>query len=357
MWIKELQTDNFRNLVDGQVQFEPGLNWLYGPNGHGKTNCLESAYLSLTGKSFRTPSARDLLRVDGKECSLVSKVVKGTTTWEYGVRLGKGKTTRLLGGKVCKSLDFFKSASIMAFTARAKNMVDGVPDDRRRFIDRMIACTEPQYMILLSKYRKIMSQLRPVLLQRGDLGVYRGFKAILAPVSRAIVDRRMGFIDQIKDEAGAIFTDVFQGQGKLRLAYKIRNVPKLEFYEKHLLDICAQEMLHRKSLSGPHLDDLEIVVEDHAARHFASSGQVRAIVLATKLAVREVYFRKFGYYPVLLLDDIDAELDPVRLGGLLSFLSKRGQCLISTSKYGTIGAHLEGCVYVVEAGRISPKEG
>lgn len=288
-----------------------------------------------------------------REGALNSQVVKGSSTWDFGIRLGKGKTTRLLGGKVSKSLDFFKASSIIAFTARAKNMVEGSPDDRRRFIDRMIACNEPQYMVLLSKYRKILGQLRQVLHKRGDLGVYKGFKTILAPVARAIVEKRMGFLEEIKGEAGEFFRDVFAGAGELHLTYKVRNVPDLNYYERSLMEVCAQELLHGKSLSGPHLDDLQIMVEDHAARRFASSGQVRAIVLATKLAVRETYFRRFGFYPVLLLDDIDAELDPKRLNGLLSFLSKRGQCLISTSKYATIRAHLEGCVYVVDAGRIS----
>ncbi len=355
MWIKELQAKGFRNLEEGRLTLQPGLNWLHGGNGQGKTNYLEAAYFSLTGKSFRTKNAAELIMRGASECAISARVVKGVNTWEYGVRFGQGKTTRLLGGKACASLDFFKSSSIIAFTARSKNLVEGSPDDRRRFIDRMIACTEPEYMMLLSKYRKILSQLRPVLLKRGDLGVYRGFKSILAPVGRAIVEKRRGFLENVRGQAGELYRDVFQGSGALELTYKTRNVPDLAHYEQQMMQVSAQELLHGKSLVGPHLDDLEISLRDVAARRYASSGQVRAVVLSTKMAVRDRYFQRFGYHPIFLLDDIDAELDPDRLRALLSYLSTRGQCLISTSKYDTIGANLEGAVYVVDAGRISPQ--
>lgn len=356
LWIKELETVNFRNIIDSRIQFGSGLNWLYGSNGQGKTNCLEAIYFSMTGKSFRTHLNREVLCNRKMGGRLRARVVKVGGTWEFGIEFAGGKATRLLDGKPCKSLDFFKSGAVIAFTARAKNLVNGTPQDRRQFLDSMIACMEPEFILLLGRYRKIRNQVRQSLHSRVELAVYRGFKKILCPVAFAIVCKRHSFLEQVAQEACEIYGRVFQGEGELMLLYKLSNGQLGKNYENHMMEISARELLYGKSMMGPHLDDLDIKIKEHKARRFASSGQVRAIVLSTQLAVREAYFRRFGHYPLMLLDDIDAELDSQRLDGLLSYLLGRGQTLISTSKCDTMRPHLEDHLYAVEAGRISPKE-
>ena len=118
------------------------------------------------------------------------------------------------------------------------------------------------------------------------------------------------------------------------------------------MDVSAQELLLGRGMAGPHLDDLEIRFKDNRARNYASSGQVRAIVLSLKLAVRELIFQEKKVVPLLLLDDIDAELDTERLGRLLEYLEGSGQTLITTSKYGIISGR-NAAVFLVQAGRIS----
>lgn len=355
MWVKELHTHNLRNLHNGRIQLESGLNWFCGENGQGKTNLLEAVYFSLTGKSFRTSRMLEVLREPKEEALATVKMMRKTNSWEQGMLVREGKGSRQMNGKACKAMDFFRQSTVICFTARSKSLVEGAPEDRRRFLDRMICSLDPQYLYQIAKYRKIHKQLKPILVKRGDLGVYRSYKQMLIPQARLIVERRQQFLDSILERATGIFRDIFDGDGDLDLSYRVRGVKDMESYERTMMDVCAQELLYGRGMVGPHLDDLDIQLKSRKAGKYASSGQVRAIVLSTKLAVREAYGEGHGSYPILLLDDLDAELDERRLNKLLKYLQKHGQTLISTSKYGTISSHFEGCIFVVDAGRISPQ--
>jgi DNA replication and repair protein RecF len=284
-----------------------------------------------------------------------AELLKKNAITVFGIEFSRGQSKRFIGGKACRPFDYLQAGAVMAFTARSKNLVEGNPEDRRRFLDRMITYLDPHHISRLSRYRKILGQLRSLLVGDRNLGVYKGFKSTLAPFAREIVDKRRSFLTEVRDSAGRIYRDVFEGQGQLHLEYKMRGIADFSSYEKRINDISAREVLYGKSMIGPHLDDLNIALSDSKARRYASSGQVRAIVLSLKIAVHQAYFESFGSHPVLLLDDIDAELDPKRLKRLLDYLSGRGQTLISTSKYDTIMAHREGCVHIVDAGRISPE--
>lgn len=353
LWIQSLQFRNFRNLRDDQASFQQGLNWIVGENGQGKTNCLEAIYFALTSKSFRTTRLADLVNEDQKTNEVRGELVKNDHISRLGVTFEQGKTSRFLFDKVVKSFDYIQTGACIAFTARSKSLVDGAPEDRRRFLDRMICYGQPQHLIRLSKYRKILGQLKRILHTNKDLQVYQSFKTSMIPLAVEVAQARMQFLEDIRKDTLVIYRDVFKGQGDLYFEYKLRNCEVLEKLPQKLGDLSAQEVLYSKSMAGPHLDDLQIRFQDKKASRYASSGQVRAIVLSMKLAVRKAYFDRVGLMPVLLLDDIDAELDTARLDSLLDYLQGPGQVLITTSKYGIVKRRRKGIVFHVEAGRIS----
>ena len=352
MRIRSLQLKNFRNLDDGQTQFENGCNWVYGSNGQGKTNLLEAIYFVLTSKSFRTNRLADLLRHEEKSCEVAAELFKGEHITRFGVAVRDGKTSRYLGQSPCRPMDFFKAGAVMAFTARSKNLVEGNPDDRRRFIDRMISYLDPSHIVDLSRYRKVQSQLKGILHKSRDLAVFRSFKQTLIPIALKITKKRMLFLDELKEDASQIYREIFGGD-ELYFEYKIKNCQNIDKYDQLMFDYCAQEVLYGKFMMGPHIDDLDVRFTTGKARRFASSGQVRAIVLSFKLAVRQAYRNRFGFSPVFLLDELDAELDPVRFTRVSTHLEGHGQSLITTSKYGTIEECKGITVFKVDTGRIS----
>lgn len=356
MDVLSLEVRNFRNLEDSVVPFQSGINWLKGDNGQGKTSCLEAIYFALTTKSFRTHRLNDMLFDRKNPASISVKVQKDVGYQTFGSQIDDGKVKRTIGEKACQSMDLFQAVSCMEFTARSKLLVEGYPDDRRRFIDRMICVLDPQFIYTLSKYNRIQAQLRKLLMQNDvNLALYRSFKQTVVDLAAAIVQKRMAFIEDIRERAVALNSEVFKNEGELFFEYKIKSVEDVTHYAQRYMDVSAQEVNNRKSMIGPHLDELSFAFKSKKAKVMASSGQVRAIVFCFQLAVREAYFRRFNQWPILLLDDIDAELDSLRLNNLLDHLTGLGQTLITTSKYGTMRGRMNDYILDVNAGCISPE--
>lgn len=355
MWLQELEVRNFRNLEDACFSFERGLNWLVGGNGQGKSNCLEAVYFALTSKSFRTPKLKDLVRNPKEETEVSGTLIKKDLPAVLGIKIWQGKSQRFIAKKACNALDYIELGSVIAYSSRSVNLVEGMPEDRRRFLDRMISYLHPHHMLGLAKYRKIFSQLKTILLRGRDLQVYRGFKSTALELAQRIALERISFLQDIRGRCLEIYHDVFGGEGELYFEYRLKNCSEVNQLPGRMMELSAREMLHGKSMIGPHLDDLDILFRGHRAKRFASSGQVRAIVLSMKLAVLEAVRGDLGFYPILLLDDIDAELDSNKLKGLVTYLGGKGQILISTSKYGTIEANRLDNVLMVSGGRISPE--
>ncbi len=353
MWLKRLEVKNLRNLAEDAIGFENGFNWLVGPNGQGKTNCLEAVYFVLTGKSFRTTRLNDLVQQSSQSSHVLCDLVKKNHSLKFGVVVEQGKSKRYLGDKAVKADAFFRNGAVMAFTSRSKNLVDGSPEDRRRFLDRMICYLDPDHLNLLGRYRQIMGQIKKIIHQRSDLALLKSFKTAAVPIASSLAGVRLRFLESVLGRAQSIYSEVFDGQEQLSVSYRLRNCGSLEKLEQRMMDLSSQELLHGRSMIGPHLDDLDIRIKVKKAKCYASSGQVRAIVLSMKLAVRELFFEKKDCFPILLLDDIDSELDSLRLEKLMDYLSNRGQTLITTSKYGIINTSRTGKVFQVKAGRIS----
>ncbi len=351
MRLQQLNARRFRNLQDGDVRLDDGVNWFGGDNGQGKTNFLEAVYFLLTSKSFRTVRFSDLIRGQESDLEVGGALIKGKRTQDISVRIEDAKRSLFISGKPCSVFDYLQNGAAISFTARSKSLVEGSPDDRRRFIDRMVSYLEPNHMLDLKRYRRIQNQLRRTLIRDKDLRVYQSFKTPMAPVAERIARRRADLLESYSAQAVELYKSVFLGEGDLFFEYKTKNIDDFDRYQARILDVSAQELLHERALAGPHLDDLTISFRNNKAKSVASSGQIRAIVLSLKLAVREAYKNRFNYYPILLLDDIDAELDMARLKRLIDYLGERGQTLVSTSKYGIIEPW-RGSVFEVKKGII-----
>ena len=352
MWIKEIEGAHFRNLDSAKVELQQGIHWLVGQNGQGKTNFLEMIYFTLTGKSFRTSRISELIQSGENETRIRAELIKGERVCRLGLHVKDGKCKRYLGEKTLRTLDFLRIGSVLGFTARSKRLVDGYPEDRRQFLDRMVCYLEPEHIPRMSQYKKIQNQLRGILHGKKDLRLYQSFKNAAAPIAKQIIQARLNLLSQIEEKTRCLYRDIFLADESLSFSYQHKNCREFSRFEKIMMDLSAQELLRGRTLIGPHLDNLDINIGPEGAKGYASSGQVRAIVLSLKLAVRQTYQEQFGFFPILLLDDIDAELDSVRMDSLLSYLNGLGQVLISTSKYGIIKGR-KGPVFEVEVGRIS----
>ena len=361
MLLASIEASNFRNL-SGKIEWGPRLNIIYGNNGQGKTNWLEAIYLLARTKSFRTQRLQEAIKF-GEEIA----VVRGTVTTgvdferELQVSLQNNSKTIFVNAKRETLTRYLSQLQVFSFTAADLDVVRGMPEARRRFIDRGIASLRPAYLRTIADYNKVVKQKNRVL-QLANEGEFTLAKTedLLGPWNDQLV--RLGVeIHQSRTEYVTKLNATLERQLFERRDVTTRYVSSLEDkgdlsdYESLLRSRMAvrlpAEVAAGHALIGPHRDDLEILLDGREIKVFGSSGQQRSALLLLDLASISLYNSSANDHPVFIIDDVDAELDERRIKHLLEYLENRTQTFITTSKR----CHVEGFfsranVYEIEEG-------
>ena len=361
MLLAAIEATNFRNL-SGRIEWGPRLNIIYGNNGQGKTNWLEAIYLLARTKSFRTQRLQEAIRF-GEEIA----VVRGTVTTglelerELQVSLHNNTKTIFVNAKRETLTRYLSQLQVFSFTAADLDVVRGMPEARRRFIDRGVSSLKPAYLKTIADYNKVIKQKNRVL-QLANEGEFTLEKTedLLGPWNDQLI--RLGVqIHQAREEYVVNLNAVLEHQlferrdVTTRYLSSLENKGDLSDYESVLrsrmnLRLPA-EVSAGHALIGPHRDDLEILLDGREIRVYGSSGQQRSALLLLDLAAISLYNSSANDHPVFIIDDVDAELDERRIRHLLEYLENRTQTFITTSKR----SHVEGFfsranVYEIEEG-------
>ena len=363
MLLSATEAINFRNL-SGRIEWGPGLNIIYGSNGQGKTNWLEAIYLLARTKSFRTQRLQEAVKF-GEQLA----IVRGTVTTgsdlerELQVSLQDNSKTILVNSKRETLARYLTQLQVFSFTATDLEVVRGIPEARRRFLDRGISSLRPAYLKTLSDYNKVIKQKNRVLqlTNEGEFSLERT-EDLLAPWNEQLV--RLGaLIHRAREDYVAGLNSVLERQLFEKRDVTTRYVSSLESkgdlddYESLLRSRIAvrlpAEVSAGYALIGPHRDDLEVLLDGREMRAFGSSGQQRSALLLLDLAAISLYNSSANDHPVFIIDDVDAELDESRIKRLLEYLENRTQTFITTSKR----SHVEGFfsranVYEIEEGKV-----
>jgi DNA replication and repair protein RecF len=363
MLLASIEAVNFRNL-SGKIEWGPRLNIIYGNNGQGKTNWLEAVYLLARSKSFRTQRLHEAIKF-GEEIA----VVRGTVTTgsalerELQVSLHDNSKTIFVNSKRETLARYLTQLQVFSFTATDLEIVRGMPEARRRFIDRGVSSLQPAYLKTLADYNKVIKQKNRVLqlANENELGPDR-IEDLLAPWNEQLV--KLGvLIHRAREEYVANLNAVLEHKLFERRDVTTRYVSSLEGkgdlgdYESLLRSRIATrlpaEVSAGHALIGPHRDDLEIHLDGREIRVYGSSGQQRSALLLLDLAAISLYNSNSNDHPVFIIDDVDAELDEGRIRYLLEYLENRTQTFITTSKR----THVEGFfsranVYEIEEGKV-----
>jgi DNA replication and repair protein RecF len=363
MLLAAIEATNFRNL-SGRIEWGPRLNIIYGNNGQGKTNWLEAIYLLARTKSFRTQRLQEAIKF-GEQLA----IVRGTVSTgldlqrELQVSLQDNSKTILVNSKRETLARYLTQLQVFSFTATDLEVVRGIPEARRRFIDRGISSLRPGYLKTLSDYNKVIKQKNRVL-QLANEGEFSLEKTedLLGPWNEQLV-RLGGIIHRTREEYVAGLNTVLERQLFERRDVTTRYVSSLEGkgdltdYETLLRSRIAARLPAEVStgyaLIGPHRDDLEVLLDGREIRVYGSSGQQRSALLLLDLAAISLYNSTANDHPVFIIDDVDAELDESRIKRLLEYLENRAQTFITTSKR----SHVEGFfsranVYEIEDGKV-----
>mgnify|MGYP003335555808 FL=1 len=342
---------------------------MVGNNGEGKTNLLEAVELLGSLRSHRCSNDRDLIQ-RGAGSSVLRATVAGpggeSDLLAIELRRQGGRQVLRNSHRLERQSDLMATIRCVVFSALDLGLIRGEPALRRQWLDRVVVQLEPVYGDLLSRYGRLLRQRAELLRQGGggDGGLLDVFDAHLAAVGARIHRRRQRALDRLTPLAEPWLQHLSGGRDRLTLVYAPGTEVAMaagddSWEETLLLQLQRQRPIDRRlgsTSAGPHRDDLRLLLADEPVRQLGSAGQQRCVVLALKLAELELVEQVSGLTPLLLLDDVLAELDPERQGRLLAAIGERHQCLVTTT-------HLHGCgddwrrsaqVVAVRGGELTP---
>ncbi|MEN6357858.1 MAG: DNA replication/repair protein RecF [Armatimonadota bacterium] len=352
MHINTLNLTNFRNYENLEIKPDIGLNVLVGMNAQGKSAVLEAIYLLATSKSHRTSRDMDLIRLgEGVAwvCAEAVRSERNDVILEIALSRTEAKTVKINKVKHLKIGDIVGQLNAVIFSNSDIEMVRGEPSLRRRFLNLEISQVSPQYIYALGRYKRVLSQRNNLLkeikssrLQSADIDAWDGQ---LAEYGAVIISRRAKFISFLAESAARIYSSLTDNAEELKVTYKPNIDAGLKSSEKETAAKFAKILIARREMdimrgtttSGPHRDDISLSVNGLAAREFASQGQQRSIAIALKLAEIDLMSQSVGESPVVLLDDVMAELDDARRARVLEVTLGRCQTFITTTSLDEIG--------------------
>jgi DNA replication and repair protein RecF len=363
MLLESLEVHNFRNL-SGKVSWGAGLNIIYGDNGQGKTNWLEAIYTLATTKSFRTQRLQEAVRF-GEDLAVVRGRVERSREVHRDLQINlQGNTKSIsINGKREAVARYLGQLHTVAFNADELNIVRGVPDARRKFLDRGVVSLHPAYVQTLADYNRVIKQKNRILqdASESEMGTAQ-IGAIIAPWNEQLVSlgadihrARTDYVERLRD---VLERRLFEREDvTIRYVSSLEGKGDLSDYEALIagrLEVRLQaELAAGYSLIGPHRDDLEILFDGRDIRAYGSSGQQRSALIILDLAAISVYHLWHSEYPLFLIDDVDAELDRKRISYLLEYLEGRTQTFVTTSKEGLVGQFVARAnLYQIKEGRV-----
>ena len=322
MIIKSIELKNFRNYEELNLNLDGGTNILYGNNAQGKTNILESIYVSGTTKSHKGSRDKEMIRFGENEAHIRTMVEKNQMSYQIDMHLKKNRSKGIAinGVPIRKASELFGVLNMVFFSPEDLNIIKNGPSERRRFLDSEICQLDKIYLSDLTKYNKVLNQRNKLLKDmvfHPDLeNTLSVWDMQLISYGRRIISRRRRFVEELNEIVRGIHESISGGREQLTLTYE----PDIEeaFFEDELNRAKEKDRKYCSTSVGPHRDDISFFIGDIDIRKFGSQGQQRTSALSLKLSEIELVKRCIHDTPVLLLDDVLSELDSNRQNYLLN---------------------------------------
>ena len=359
MKINSLILENFRNYRNLELDFDESRNIIVGENAQGKTNLIESIYLTAFARSFRTQNSADLIRFGEKSGRVCADITSEDIDKTINISLrSDGKKMIKKDGKVIrKTTELLNNVVVIIFSPDDLRIIKDSPERRRAFINRELSQMRPRYYELLRRYNEALREKNALLkgyfnvrkktfsradnlslndIQSGQsnsnpydnsrkfneemLDIY---DRQLADAGYEIIRFRREFIDMLSEEAGEIMNKISGGREALRIEYKsscnyVTGTEGRDILYSQIYHNRDRDIYNGNSGLGPHRDDIEFFINDKDAKKYGSQGQQRTIALSLKLAEIRIARQMLDEAPVLLLDDVLSELDLERQRFLVS---------------------------------------
>ncbi|BAZ82163.1 DNA replication/repair protein RecF [Sphaerospermopsis kisseleviana CS-549] len=349
MYLKNIHLRNYRNYQEQKIDFTAPKTILVGNNAQGKSNLLEAVELLATLRSHRMAKDRDLIK-DGEDIAQINATLErssGISDLTLTLRRNGRRSVAINSEIVRRQMDFLGVLNAVEFSSLDLELVRGSPEVRRNWLDTLLMQLEPVYAHILHQYNQVLRQ-RNAFLKRSQESGFRSqekelaiWDAQLVNAGTKVIRRRNRAIQRLTPIAAKWHASISGSTEILEINYS-PNVPigkddnediTQSFFGK-IQQRSVIELHRGTTLVGPHRDELELIINQTPARQYGSQGQQRTLVLALKLAELQLIEEVVNEAPLLLLDDVLAELDLSRQNQLLDAIQDRFQTLITTTHLG-----------------------
>jgi DNA replication and repair protein RecF len=377
VYVTALGLIDFRSYHQAEVELSPGVTAFVGPNGHGKTNLVEAIHYTATLGSHRAATDAPLVRA-GAPRAIVRTEVRGDYERDVVVELeinpGRANRARINRSPVPRPREVLGLLRTVMFAPEDLALVKGDPSERRRFLDELLTLRTPRMAGVRQDYDRVLKQrnslLRSAQMARrqnrssaadGQLRTLEVWDSNLARTGSELLATRLELLESLGPLVSSGYDAVARGKGDARLEYK-SSVPlepgmrSREQLSEALLaavrDKRQDELDRGVSLVGPHRDDVLLGLGDLPAKGYASHGESWSFALALRLASYEL-LRADGGEPVLILDDVFAELDSQRRDRLAELVAPARQVLVTAAVGADVPGELSGVRFAVGDGSVT----
>ncbi len=377
MYVTALGLIDFRSYQQAEVELAPGVTSFVGPNGHGKTNLVEAIHYTATLGSHRVATDAPLVRA-GAPRAIVRTEIRSQYDRDVVVELeinpGRANRARINRSPVPRPREVLGLLRTVLFAPEDLALVKGDPSERRRFLDELLTLRAPRMAGVRADYDRVLKQRNSLLRSasqarrqnrtsaaEGQLRTLEVWDSNLARTGAELLATRLELLEALRPLTADAYDAVARGKGDARLEYKssvplepgvtsreqLAEVILATVYEKR-----QDELDRGVSLVGPHRDDVVLGLGDLPAKGYASHGESWSYALALRLASYEL-LRADGGEPVLILDDVFAELDTSRRDRLAELVAPAEQVLVTAAVGADVPAELNGARFNVGDGVVS----
>jgi DNA replication and repair protein RecF len=366
--VRHLSVADFRSYESAELPLEPGITTLVGLNGQGKTNLAEALGYLASLSSHRVATDAPLVRFGAERAVVRGAVVRDGREQVVELEITPGKANRARLNKTpCRPRDVLGALRTVLFAPEDLALVKGDPSERRRFLDDLLVARQPRWAGVRADYDRIVKQ-RGALLKSAahTLSVW---DQQLAGVGSQLLYARLRLLRDLGPYLGKAYDEVSAGQSDARVAYKssLREVTATrlaagevpEVAELHaellasLAEVRAQEVERGVCLVGPHRDDVVLTLGELPAKGYASHGESWSFALGLRLAAFQLLRHDLGDDPVLVLDDVFAELDAGRRERLAGLVADCEQVLVTAAVADDVPVALTGRTFTVTLGSVT----
>jgi DNA replication and repair protein RecF len=388
LFVKHVTLANFRNHNYSEVEFRPGVSVIAGENGHGKTNLVEAIHYLATLSSHRTAGYIPLIGKTAETAVVKLKVSHNLREAVVSVELSRNAKNQVSinGTKSPRNRDVLGYVQTVTFAPEDLDMVKKEPGFRRAFIDGLLIQLTPRLAGVFADYDRVLKQRNTLLksakqnrVSGSALATLDAWDEQLVNLGAQILVARRDLVDRLNPKLAEAYSQIAATNNKVEIQVKssllsstvpgfeeeedlegleflpqVTSDEAIQLFRTRLIEVRPKEIERGLTLCGPQRDDLILLLNDMPAKHYASHGESWSYALALRLASRELLREDSNYGdPVLILDDVFAELDLGRRTRLAELVSNNEQVLITSAELNDVPELLRTNVYQVRRGQVT----